>query len=677
MTTTKTTATATATASGIWGAWIFTILPPWLIGLSLAVVACFCAAIFPEASNASSTAATLTFPNVITALVLLSIVAGFGLVHVMQLYELSQQLIMAAAKCTLQLYFVGSFVLQYLLQASHSWIVCLWLLGVGMLASNEALSRVKHPYPDMIVHVGTSILSSLAMMLTIIALFHVLGRVTPWYDPKTIIPVSGMLFGNAVSGVSLCASSFLKDVVLQQDGIVLRLARGATWPEAISHIRSAAMTAALIPTVNTLSMTGVVSLPGMMTGQILAGQSATQAAMYQMIILILIATTSSIANLLLIHFMTRTVVDVPHHRLVGHVVQQLSTGASSNSNHSRPPSRAPSRAIDTPEPSIVQKYILPVIRFLLSFLGVKLPDPPRGGGSAVNRTGDVDANDEEEAELAALKETKFTLKALSSSNGDSKSTRSTKPVLQVSNLQIQRTNLQHLSFSLHPGDRLGITGSSGVGKTQLLRTLAGLEDPQPSATEENGTAAFAASCLSLHGQPFAQFSWPEWRTQVSWMSQDRPNLDGTPRDFFEQICQYRCQQQYQSQQQQQVSSSLSTNTTTAADEETPLQLPSKSTSRPTRTPIQIAQEWNVTPSTFDRPWSTLSGGEAQRVSLAIVLALSPQVLLLDEATSQLDDASKTLVERTLEQEGIPIVLVSHSKEQVERFCTHHLELNRV
>ena len=93
-------------------------------------------------------------------------------------------------------------------------------------------------------------------------------------------------------------------------------------------------------------------------------------------------------------------------------------------------------------------------------------------------------------------------------------------------------------------------------------------------------------------------------------------------------------------------------------------------------PVIIAASWGLPASAFDQAWSTLSGGEAQRASLAIVLALEPDVLLLDECTSALDEATAVKVEDTIRDLGIPVLMVSHSNAQLRRFCTATLDLSK-
>jgi ATPase subunit of ABC transporter with duplicated ATPase domains len=84
--------------------------------------------------------------------------------------------------------------------------------------------------------------------------------------------------------------------------------------------------------------------------------------------------------------------------------------------------------------------------------------------------------------------------------------------------------------------------------------------------------------------------------------------------------------------------------------------------------------WNLPESVFDRSWSTLSAGEIQRAHLAIALALEPDILVLDEISSALDDDTTLLVEKTLTSWTIPILMVTHDRAQLNRFCTHHIEM---
>lgn len=133
---------------------------------------------------------------------------------------------------------------------------------------------------------------------------------------------------------------------------------------------------------------------------------------------------------------------------------------------------------------------------------------------------------------------------------------------------------------------------------------------------------------------------PEWRRRITLVPQNRPSVDGTPQEFFDEVSRYQT-------------------------------VPHKDSGQ---SPFTIAEEWGLSRETFNQPWATLSGGESQRASLAIALALEPDVLLLDESTSGLDEETTLRVENTLKRTGIPVVLVSHSSVQVNRFCNRRIDL---
>ena len=93
-------------------------------------------------------------------------------------------------------------------------------------------------------------------------------------------------------------------------------------------------------------------------------------------------------------------------------------------------------------------------------------------------------------------------------------------------------------------------------------------------------------------------------------------------------------------------------------------------------PSEYGTRWGVAATLFDRPWSKLSGGESQRIVLAIALSLQPDVLLMDESTSALDERTEMLVETTIKNLQVPVILVSHSRSQIDRFCNERLSLER-
>jgi putative ABC transport system permease protein len=121
-------------------------------------------------------------------------------------------------------------------------------------------------------------------------------RIHPWYEPQYAIPILGMILGNTLTGVSLAIERMTEELTARRDRVEMALALGATrWEAARGPARQAAR-AGMIPTLNQMAVVGVVSLPGMMTGQVLAGQSPLQAVRYQIVIMFLIAAASALGT---------------------------------------------------------------------------------------------------------------------------------------------------------------------------------------------------------------------------------------------------------------------------------------------------------------------------------------------------------------------------------------------
>jgi putative ABC transport system permease protein len=132
--------------------------------------------------------------------------------------------------------------------------------------------------------------------ITVLALTVVI-RVSPWYEPQYAIPLLGMLLGNTMNGIALALDRLTQTSWEQRSVIEARLMLGQDWKDSIGDIRKESIRSGLIPIINAMTVAGLVSLPGMMTGQILAGSPPWEAVKYQILIMFLIASGTGFGTL--------------------------------------------------------------------------------------------------------------------------------------------------------------------------------------------------------------------------------------------------------------------------------------------------------------------------------------------------------------------------------------------
>jgi UDP-glucose/iron transport system permease protein len=118
----------------------------------------------------------------------------------------------------------------------------------------------------------------------------------PWYAPRFILPILGMVLGNTMTAMSLVLDTFTEAATRERVSIEARLAHGAQRFEALSGVLRVALRTGMMPILNAMATTGIVALPGMMTGQILAGVDPVEAAKYQVLILVLIASATALGS---------------------------------------------------------------------------------------------------------------------------------------------------------------------------------------------------------------------------------------------------------------------------------------------------------------------------------------------------------------------------------------------
>jgi putative ABC transport system permease protein len=191
-----------------------------------------------------------------------------------------------AVRAVVQLVAVG-YVLTYLIATRRWYLVLLTLLVMLVAATKTATDRQKRGRAKLFVISGTAMLVGAGVTLAYVD--AIVLRLHPWYDPQYLIPLFGMIIGNAMNGAALAADRLNSEMELRRGEVEAYLALGASPARASAEAVRRALVAAIMPTLNMLMVVGLVSLPGMMTGQIIGGSSPLTAVRYQIVVVFMLA----------------------------------------------------------------------------------------------------------------------------------------------------------------------------------------------------------------------------------------------------------------------------------------------------------------------------------------------------------------------------------------------------
>ncbi len=237
-----------------------------------------------------SSAGALTISDGRLALSALLILVNVGLSAALRL-GLSRSLLVASVRMVVQLLLVG-FVLEWLFHQDQAPLIVLVGVAMALIAGVSAVQRTRQRFAGIYLNSLLSVMASSALVTGL----AVTGLIQPqpWYKPQYLIPLLGMVLGNTLNGLSLGLDRFMEGLRSGRDQVETDLALGATRWEACRAVVRDAIRVAMIPTINSMMVMGLVSLPGMMTGQILQGAAPAAAVRYQIVILFMIASATAL-----------------------------------------------------------------------------------------------------------------------------------------------------------------------------------------------------------------------------------------------------------------------------------------------------------------------------------------------------------------------------------------------
>lgn len=240
----------------------------------------------------------------------LGLAAGFmlicGAISLALSLGLTRSLLTASLRTYLQLTLLG-LVLKWIFSVATPFLLVAAFLVMLFAAAHTLGGRVEHK-PEKLGAISFLSLLAPGIVVTFGVTTLVIG-VEPWHSPQYVIPIAGMVIGNSMNSVAIALERLFSELSGRTGEIETKLALGATPWEAVKPMVTSAVKAGMIPTINSMNAAGIVFIPGMMTGQIIAGTDPSVASSYQIVILVMIAAATAIGAMIAVMMGYRSMFD--------------------------------------------------------------------------------------------------------------------------------------------------------------------------------------------------------------------------------------------------------------------------------------------------------------------------------------------------------------------------------
>ena len=231
----------------------------------------------------------------IQLLVCLIFVLFTGISSIFLNLGLEKDISIGAIRTFIQLFIMG-YILRYIFKIDNAYFILLVFFVMILFAAFTIKGRVKERKISYFVPTFISMLIS--YMIVTVVITAVVVQVKPWYKPQYFIPLGGMVVGNSMNAIALSLDRMFSEIRKSREEIELYLCLGATYQEATADILKNSIRAGMIPTINAMMAVGVVFLPGMMTGQILAGTDPLLSIKYQIIVMLMLSGATAIGSII-------------------------------------------------------------------------------------------------------------------------------------------------------------------------------------------------------------------------------------------------------------------------------------------------------------------------------------------------------------------------------------------
>jgi putative ABC transport system permease protein len=241
----------------------------------------------------------ISIPQLLLALLFILVAQITSLV---QRLELNKDITIGTIRTVSQLFLMG-YALTFIFGAQNLWLT----LGIFVVMVFSAVfiirGRVKEKQIPYEVPTFLTMLSS--YFLTALFVSWLVIGVHPWWEPRYFIPTAGMVIGNSMSALAISIERLFSQMRQQRDVVEMKLCLGANYREASSEIFKGALKAGMIPSINAMMGVGLVFIPGMMSGQILAGTDPLIAIRYQIVVMFMLVGSTAISSIIVMRIIRR------------------------------------------------------------------------------------------------------------------------------------------------------------------------------------------------------------------------------------------------------------------------------------------------------------------------------------------------------------------------------------